>query len=63
MFELYIPFFLASFGSVDCSKGKPLGTVLYSFNGKFTGTNCVTVGLVILSFVQDIVGKPIYQLM
>jgi len=29
--ELYIPLFLASFGSVDCSKGKPLGIVLFSF--------------------------------
>ena len=44
VFELYIPLFLASFGSVNCSKGKPLGT---AFNGEFTGTNCVTVGLVI----------------
>ena len=31
MFELYIPSFLASFGCADCSKGKPLGTVLFSF--------------------------------
>ena len=31
MFELYIPLFLVSSGSVDCSKGKPLGTVLFSF--------------------------------
>jgi len=27
----YIPLFLASFDSVDCSKGKLLGTVLFSF--------------------------------
>ena len=33
MFELYIhvPLFLASLGSVDCSMGKPLGSVLFSF--------------------------------
>ena len=31
MFELYTPLFLASFDSVDCLKGKPLGTVLFSF--------------------------------
>ena len=47
MFELYIPLFLASFGSVDCSKGKPLGTVYLALNGKFTGMKCVTVGLVV----------------
>ena len=48
MFELYIPLFLASFGSVDCSKGKPLCILFCSaFNGEFTGTNCVTVGFVL----------------
>jgi len=34
VFKLYIPFFLVSFCSVDCSKGKPLGTVLFSFKWK-----------------------------
>jgi len=47
MFELYTALFLASLGSFDCSKGKPLGTAHAAFNGKFTGTNCMTVGLVI----------------
>ena len=42
MFELYTLLFLVSFGSVDCLNGKPLGT---AFNGEFTGTICVTVGL------------------
>jgi len=48
VFELYIPLFLVSFCSADCSKGKPLGTVLFSFfNGEFSGTNFMTVGLVV----------------
>ena len=29
-----MPLFLASFGSVDCLKGKPLGTVVFSFKWK-----------------------------
>jgi len=31
MFESYTPLFLASFGSVDYLKGKPLGIILFSF--------------------------------
>ena len=47
MFELCTPLFLLSFGSVDCLKGKPQVLFYLAFNGEFTGTNCVTVGLVV----------------
>ena len=47
MFELCMPLFLVSFGSVDYLKGKPLGTIFTAFNGKFTGTNCAAMGLAV----------------